>query len=53
MAVCLHREPLDFRKPLNGLMAIVTEELGRSPYDRALFVFCNRHRTQGKAIYCV
>ena len=25
--------------------------MGQSPYARALFVFCNRHRTQVKALY--
>lgn len=51
VAVYLHREPVDFRKQLNGLAAVVEQEMAHSLYARALFVFCNRHTTQVKAIY--
>ena len=47
----LHREPVDFRKAINGLSVIVQEEMALVPFDRALFVFCNRRRTQLKVLY--
>ncbi|MGH7690872.1 MAG: IS66 family insertion sequence element accessory protein TnpB, partial [Gemmatimonadaceae bacterium] len=43
VAVYLHREPVDFRKQLNGLAVVVEQEMERSLYARAVFVFCNRH----------
>jgi len=51
MTCYLHREPVDFRKAINGLSVIVQEEMALSPFDRALFVFCNRRRTQLKVLY--
>lgn len=49
--IYLHREPVDFRKAINGLSLIVSESMGLSPFDRALFVFCNKRRTQLKVLY--
>lgn len=49
--VYLHREPVDFRKQMNGLALVVEQEMERNLYARALFVFCNRHHNQVKAIY--
>ncbi len=51
VAVYLHREPVGFRKQLNWLAAVVEQEMGQSPYTGALFVFCNRHTNQVKALY--
>ena len=39
--VYLHRDTVDFRKAINGLSLIVSETMNLSPFDRALFVFCN------------
>jgi transposase len=50
-AVYLHCEPVDFRKQINGLAAIVEAELAVSPFGDALFVFINRRRTRIKALY--
>ena len=47
-AVYLHRQPVDFRKAINGLSMIVQEQMGLSPFDPALFVFCNKSRNQLK-----
>lgn len=47
----LHREPVDFRKAINGLSVMVQEEMALSPFDRSVFVFCNRRRTQLKVLY--
>lgn len=49
--VYLHREPVDFRKAINGLSVIVQDEMALSPFDAALFVFCNKKRTQLKVLY--
>lgn len=49
--VYLHREPVDFRKAINGLSAIVQDEMALSPFSRALFVFCNKKRNQLKVLY--
>lgn len=49
--VYLHNEPVDFRKAINGLSAVVEEAFDGSPFDRAIYVFCNRHRTQLKVLY--
>lgn len=49
--IYLHREPVDFRKAINGLSLIVSEAMALSPFDRALFVFCNKRRTQLKVLY--
>ncbi len=45
-AVYLHREAVDFRKSINGLVAIVEQKMNRSTFVDAVFVFCNR--TGGK-----
>jgi transposase len=50
-AVYLHREPVDFRKSINGLSIIVEESMGLSPFAEALFVFCNRRRDKLKILY--
>ena len=49
--VYLHREPVDFRKAINGLSVIVSESMEHSPFSSALFVFCNKSRTQLKVLY--
>ncbi len=51
ITVYLHRDPVDFRKAINGLSLIVSEAMALSPFDRALFVFCNKRRTQLKVLY--
>jgi transposase len=51
IAIYLHRDPVDFRKSINGLSVIVTENMERSPMDPALYVFCNKRRTQLKVLY--
>lgn len=48
--IYLHRDPVDFRKSINGLSVIVEESMNRSPYSSAIFVFCNRHRDKLKIL---
>lgn len=49
--IYLHRDPVDFRKAINGLSLIVSEEMELSPFDRAIFVFCNKRHSQLKVLY--
>ncbi len=49
--VYLHRDPVDFRKAINGLSLIVSDDMALSPFDRAIFVFCNKRRSQLKVLY--
>lgn len=49
--IYLHRDPVDFRKAINGLSLIVSEEMELSPFDRAVFVFCNKRCSQLKVLY--
>lgn len=49
--IYLHRDVVDFRKSINGLMVVVEDEMKLSPFNQALFVFCNRGRDKIKALY--
>ena len=37
--IYLHREPVDFRKSINGLALIVEQEMKLSPLSPALFAY--------------
>lgn len=41
----------DLRKSIDGLAALVKEELNLDPFEPALFVFCNRQRDKLKILY--
>lgn len=49
--IFLHRDPVDFRKAINGLSIIVEDHMPSSPFAPALFVFCNKSRHQLKVLY--
>jgi transposase len=49
--VYLYMAPVDMRKSINGLAALVENELALSPMMEVLFVFCNRDRDEIKLLY--
>lgn len=49
--VYLCREYTDMRKSIDGLSVVVQEEMKKNPFDRALFVFCNKRRDRLKVLY--
>ena len=50
-SVYLHRDPVDFRKAINGLSLMVEQAMSLSPFEAALFVFCYKRRDQLKVLY--
>lgn len=51
LAIYLHKQPVDFRKSINGLAVIVEEQMQHSSLSGALFVFCNKQRDKLKVLY--
>ncbi|MFQ3277868.1 MAG: transposase [Colwellia sp.] len=49
--VYLHRNFIDFRKAINGLVVPVEDELNRDAYTWALLVFCNKAKDKLKILY--
>jgi transposase len=49
--VYLNRDPVDFRKAINGLVLIIEQVMALSPFADALFLFCNKQRDKLKAVY--
>lgn len=49
--IYLYGTDVDFQKSINGLVLLVEQELKRSAFEPALFVFCNRGRDKIKALY--
>ena len=50
LAVYLRREPIDFRKNINGLAALVEHDLVLDPFASAVYVFGNRRRDRVKIL---
>ncbi|MEE9302421.1 MAG: IS66 family insertion sequence element accessory protein TnpB [Thiotrichaceae bacterium] len=49
--IYLYRDPVDFRKAIDGLALIVEQEMNLSSFEVAVFVFCNKGRDKVKALY--
>ena len=47
----IHREFVDMRKSINGLSAIVSEEMDLDLKSNSLFIFTNRRWTHMKILY--
>ena len=47
----LHRDYVDFRKAINGLVQIIESQMTVSPYDDAIFVFCSKTKDKLKVIH--
>jgi transposase len=50
LTVYLHRDAVDFRKSVNGLVMIVEQALALDPFASACFVFGNRRRDRVKLL---
>ena len=50
-AIYLHRDPVDMRRQMNGLSAIVEGIMKQDPFSGALFVFINKARDKLKILY--
>lgn len=48
--VYLYAEPVDMRKSIDGLAALVEREMQLNPMIDAVFVFCNRDRDKIKLL---
>jgi hypothetical protein len=48
--IFLYRYPVDMRRQIDGLSALVATELGRHPADRCLYVFTNKGRDKIKLL---
>jgi len=51
LQVFIQLEPVDFRKSINGLSAIVFDELKQNPQSGHLFVFYNKTKNKLKLLY--
>ena len=49
--VYLYPGAVDMRKQINGLAAMVEEEVHANPFSGNVFLFCNRRRTHLKALF--
>ena len=50
ISVLLHRQPVDFRKSINGLAAIVEQEIAESAMSGKVFAFSNKNKDKLKVL---
>lgn len=51
LRIYFHREPVDFRKAIDGLAAYVQSVFKRDPFDGALYIFISKRRNKIKILY--
>jgi transposase len=49
--IYIHRDPVDFRKSINGLSVLVQEAMELDAFSGSLFVFGSRARNKIKILY--
>ncbi len=49
--VFLRTGPTDMRKSINGLAAIIQQDMGKNPFEAGYYVFCNKTRHLMKLLY--
>ena len=49
--IYLHTDFVDFRKSINGLLAIIESELALNAFNGAVFIFCNKKQDKLKPLY--
>lgn len=49
--IFIARDPVDFRKAHDGLLAIVRDQFGDDPFDGSVFLFLNRRRDRIKVLH--
>jgi len=49
--IFVHPGSTDLRKAVNGLSAVVQNEMEEDPFSGSVFLFCNRERKLLKAVY--
>lgn len=49
--IFISSKPLDMRKSLDGMSAVVTQELKKDVFSGQLFVFCNKRGDKVKIFY--
>mgnify|MGYP000621875199 FL=1 len=49
--IYLHTDFVDFRKSINGLLAIIESELALNAFNGAVFIFCNKKQDKLKLLY--
>ena len=47
----LRREPVDFRRQINGLVLIVEQEMEADPFAKRVYAFTNRRRDRARLLY--
>ena len=50
LRILLAREPIDFRKGIDGLANLCRRELESDPFSGTVFVFCSRNKTSIKLL---
>ena len=51
--VLIAMKPVDFRKGMDGLAAVVHETLGANPFGGVIYVFRSKRADRVKLLFCV